>query len=106
MLALSQLSYGPGSRKCSYELVVPCPMNLAPLIVPRRRYAKAHGRSTDRHLEREEIAGVELLAVRGYRIDLPANVASMDEPVRPATASPATHGYNVAVQDRPLALDA
>ena len=58
--------------KCSYEFVVSCPVDLALLIVPRRADTKAHRGPTDRHLEGEEVTRVELLAVRGDRIDLAA----------------------------------
>src|SRR3954451_20487527 len=89
MLALSQLSYGPLGGKCSGELEVSGPVDPQVLVVSRGPEPKLNCCSVDRHLGRQEVAGVELEAVSRDCIDLAWKIGPMDQPLTAATA-PAT----------------
>src|SRR5690242_181625 len=106
MLALSQLSYGPETTKCSAELVVLSPVHLETLLVacgcePERHCYLGHGEPV-----RNQVATIELGAVRGDRVDLIGLVASVDESVRTPVAASAAHLDYVSAHQCPFALDA
>src|SRR6185437_15780688 len=71
---LSQLSYGPVPAKCSGEFEVLGPVDPASLVVLRRSKSEPNCREPIDPLDRNEIAAVELVAVRCDRIDLFARV--------------------------------
>jgi hypothetical protein len=106
MQALSQLSYGPEGRKSSAEFVIPGPVDQTPLVVASRAKPKLNGCPIDRHRRWEEIARVELGAVRGDDVDLALLVRASDEPIRAAPEADAIDERDLGSSNRPLALDA
>ncbi len=79
-------------------------MHADDLIVPTRPEAKLDGGPGDRHLMGQQVAAIEILAVRRDRIDLTCLVPTMNEAVSPTTAPSSADHHNLAVQHGPLAL--
>ena len=78
MLALSQLSYGPETAKCSAEIVVVSPVNLSALVVARRCKPEMDCFTPDRQAVRKKEASIKFCAIRGDRVDLAVFVPAMN----------------------------
>ena len=80
-------------------------MNADHLVVSTRPETQLHGRATDRHLEWQQVAAVEVLAVRSNRIDLTRFVRAVDQAFSAAAAAPSANHDYVALAHGPFALD-
>ena len=80
-------------------------MNADRLVVSTRPETQLDGRATDRHLEWQQVAAVEVLAVRSNRIDLTCFVRAVDQAFSAAAAAPSANHDYVALAHGPFALD-
>ena len=104
MLALSQLSYGPESRKSSGEFVVLGPVDQSPLIVSCGRDSQQDDRTIYGHRKGQEVALVRVRAIRSDCVDIGLVVAALDQAVWAAPTAPAVNDDDVPRADGPLAL--
>jgi hypothetical protein len=74
------------------------------LVVSTRSEAQLDCSSADRHLLWQEVAAIEVLAIRGDRVDLPCPVLAVNQTIRSSPAAPCTDHDNVTLLDGPLAL--
>jgi hypothetical protein len=80
-------------------------VNARCLVVQARLNPQLNGSATDRELERQQVAAIELLGVRADRIDLTTFVTAMDQTVSSAAATPGSNHDHATLLDGPLALD-
>ena len=102
--SLSQLSYGPRTTQCSRELKRNCPVHTRSLVVPGWAESKKDLRPAFEKLDRKEVAGVEICAIRGERIDLSARVNPLEEARASTTRRVAAHDYYVVLPRGPFAF--
>ena len=62
--------------------------------------------TTDRHLFRQEVAALNVVAVRSNRIDLAGLVTAVNEAVAAGPAAPGSDHHDVSLQNSPFALHA
>jgi hypothetical protein len=80
-------------------------MNADRLVVAARVKPQLDGRATHRHLKWQEVAPVDLLAVRGDCIDLVGFILAVDQAFPAATAAARANYNDVTSVNSPLALD-
>ena len=108
MAALSQLSYGPRDQfaQSSGEVEVQCVANTETLIVARRRDPKVKLRTRGNGVKRNEVAAIEIGAVRRKRVDLVGCVEAADHAGSGAVGRVAANHHHVSVERSPFALHA
>ena len=103
--ALFQLSYSPEGRPVyRRELEVPSPDDRAALVIARLGHAQADQALTPGSLDGNEVAGVEVRAVRGEGVDLLGGVPARSKTLARAPARSAAQENDVTRPRSPLAL--
>jgi hypothetical protein len=92
--------------KCSPELEIARPVDPQLLVVSRGRKPQLDHCPTDRHLQRQQVALVEICAVGGDRVDLAEFVRTMNEALGPATTPSCRYLHDIADSRGPFALHA
>src|SRR3954449_9708837 len=103
--ALSQLSYGPRCSKCSGEFVVLRPVDAKSLVVPRRAETQLDVALIRERVHRQQIAPVEIAAVRGKSVDVFARVVLAKKAIAITPIAIAPHDNHIAAARSPFALD-
>jgi hypothetical protein len=106
MAALSQLSYGPETPKCSGELEVLRPIYACPLIVLSWCQPELNSAAVDERLEWEEVAAIQVRAISGEGINFLRRIESSEQSIAIPAIRVARDGDDVAASCRPLALHA
>jgi hypothetical protein len=75
------------------------------LVVSARAEPQLDGRPLHRHLERQEITTIQVLAVRRNGVDLGRFVSAVNQALRAAAAAPSANQHDITVLNRPFALD-
>jgi hypothetical protein len=105
MAALSQLSYGPKSPKCSREFVIPSPIDQQALVIQRWLEPQVDPDPSIEEIRSQEIARIDVGAVSRDRIDLIPRVTRAQKTVRIASTRQECYDDHVLAPNCPLALD-
>jgi hypothetical protein len=103
--ALSQLSYGPRSAQCSREFEILCPVDEQALVVTSWTKAKLNLLAVRKSFDLEEIAPIQLGAVRCKSIDFRVKIAPPNKSVTIPPTAVAANDHDISVTRRPFALD-